>query len=240
MLQNVAAVLVVAALSLAGKAEPPVAPKSVDAQVGGIAEVVVRAADGKKLGYQAGFGPDRALFTEVVSKVPGESKFWLSPKAAGPLVVTWWNVGEDSGSVTVVNGGSDPAPQPPAPQPPAPQPNPNPRPNPKPVGPVKVKAVIVEETADLAAARSRFVGDAKIQERWKANGHPGFTVLDKDTKDGATNATPAAAKPYIDRAKGKGLPQLYLMNAQTGDLLYEGPAFDDPAVFLAVVEKIGG
>ena len=123
---------------------------------------------------------------------------------------------------------------------PRPQPDTKPDPKPAPAAPVKLKAVIVEETADLAAARSRFFGSAAVQARWKEKGHLPFVVVDKDTKDGATNATPPAVAPYIARARGKGLPQLYLVDSATGAVLYEGPAFDDPAAFLAILDKIGG
>lgn len=111
---------------------------------------------------------------------------------------------------------------------------------PQPPKQVKIKAVIVEETAELSAKRSKFFDSQAIKDRWKAKGHLPWTVIDKDTKDPVTKQTPTAVKAYVDRARDKTLPQLYLVDSETGKVLYEGPAYDDEAAFLNILDKIGG
>jgi hypothetical protein len=105
---------------------------------------------------------------------------------------------------------------------------------------VKLKAVVVEETADATAKRAEFFTDKALAERWKAKGHAAPVVVDQNVKDPVTKTTPDKLKPYVDRAKGKTLPQLYLVDLATNAVLYEGPAPATPAELISILDRIGG
>ena len=128
--------------------------------------------------------------------------------------------------------------------PPQPSPGPTPpapAPKPAPLGPgAKLKAVIVEETEVAAVARSTWFESPELASRWKANGWPPAVILDQNVKDPATGLPPASAKAYLARAAGKSLPQLYLVNQSTGDVLYEGPAYQSPAELAKIIDSIMG
>lgn len=119
------------------------------------------------------------------------------------------------------------------PSPPTP-PGPTPRPG------VKLKTVVVYESADASTAGGDYFASKELATRWKERSHLPPTIADKDTKDPETGTTPAKLKPYIDRARGKTLPQLYLVDSTTGDVLYEGPLPNTPAAMLDLLTKIGG
>ena len=126
------------------------------------------------------------------------------------------------------------------PQPPQPGPGPAPQPTPGPVVPVKLKAVAVYESEAASLAAGTFFADKAVRGRWAERGHLPPVLVDKDVRDPETLATPAKLKPFIDRAAKKALPQLYLVNADSGDVLFEGPIPETPAALLALLTKIGG
>lgn len=132
----------------------------------------------------------------------------------------------------------DPIPAP-RPVPVPPKPIPKPIPKPAPVGPVKIKAVVVYESETASTSGAAFFAAPTVVARWKEKGHLPPVVTDKDVKDPATNATPAKLKPYIDRAGGKSLPQLYLVDSVSGAVLYEGPTPETPEALIALLTKIG-
>jgi len=119
------------------------------------------------------------------------------------------------------------------PSPPTP-PGPTPRPG------VKLKTVVVYESADASTAGGDYFASKELAARWKEKSHLPPTLADKDVKDPETGTTPVKLKPYIDRAKGKTLPQLYLVDSTTGDVLYEGPLPTTPAAMIDLLTKIGG
>lgn len=122
------------------------------------------------------------------------------------------------------------------PKPPSPPTPPIPQPR---VG-VKLKAVVVYESSEASTAGGDYFASKELAARWKEKSHLPPTIADKDTKDPETGTTPAKLKPYIDRARGKTLPQLYLVDSTTGDVLYEGPLPNTPAAMLDLLTKIGG
>ena len=127
-----------------------------------------------------------------------------------------------------------------APQPPQPNPGPAPLPTPGPATPVRLKAVAVYESEAASLAAGTFFADKAVRGRWAERGHLPPVLVDKDVRDPETLAAPAKLKPFIDRAANKALPQLYLVNADTGDVLFEGPIPETPAALLALLPKIGG
>jgi hypothetical protein len=120
-------------------------------------------------------------------------------------------------------------------------------PDPKPVDPKPTPAksrrlatVVIEETADASAKRSTFFGSKELADRYRDRKHAAPTVADQNIRDGATNATPESLKPYVERAKVKALPQLYLIDLDTGDVVFEGPVPDGVADFLKLLDRVGG
>lgn len=111
---------------------------------------------------------------------------------------------------------------------------------PKPTGPVKIKAVVVYDPSQASADMDAFFASKDVQERWKAKGHQPPVILASDVIDPTTGKTPEKAAPYIKRAAGKSLPQLYLLNDATGEVLFEGPKPESDKQLLSILDKIGG
>lgn len=126
-----------------------------------------------------------------------------------------------------------------APQPgPNPDPKPDPAPGPTPSNkPVKF-IVVVEETADGAGSRGNFLLSRAVAARFSEKGIR-HRVVDKDGRS-PNGLPPADVKRFIDEAKGKTLPRLYLLD----DAGYEiTPAQDmpnDTNKLLELLKKYGG
>lgn len=122
---------------------------------------------------------------------------------------------------------------------PPPEPIPDPKPDPKPAPYVgKFSMVVIEETEMAANNRGAFFADKELRDylATKLNGKP--RIADKDVVD-STGQPPKDLAPYLNHAKGKGLPQLYLI-APDGAVLYEGNLPKTPAELIALVKKVGG
>lgn len=113
------------------------------------------------------------------------------------------------------------------------------KPEPKPTGPVKIKAVIVYDSTQTSADLDAFFASKEIAERWKAKGHPAPLVFSSDVVDPTTGKTPERAAPYVKRAAGKALPQLYLVDMESGAIYFEGPKPENPAALISILDKIG-
>ena len=136
-------------------------------------------------------------------------------------------------SFTVVVGN------PPQPQPgPNPDPKPDPGPTPTPSNkPVKF-VVVVEETADGAGVRGNFLLSRAVATRFREKGIS-HRVVDKDGRS-PNGLPPADVKRFLDEAKGKTLPRLYLLDEAGYEI---APALDmpsDAAQFLELLKKYGG
>lgn len=94
--------------------------------------------------------------------------------------------------------------------------------------------VIVEETSDAVAGRAALLGDKDLAAFLKAKGLR-WRVVDKDVV-GRDGATPADVKAWVDDAKGKPLPQVYLVG-KDGAKVYGGPC---PKTAAELVKLIGG
>ena len=122
---------------------------------------------------------------------------------------------------------------------PPPEPVPDPKPTPKPdpyTG--KFSMVVIEETNVAANNRGQFFADKELRDylATKLVGKP--RIADKDVVD-ASGQPPKDLAPYLNHAKGKGLPQLYLI-APDGTVLFEGNLPKTPAELIATVKKVGG
>lgn len=124
-----------------------------------------------------------------------------------------------------------PDPKPPEPKPPEP---PAPKPKPDPVsGPLWV--VVVEETSDAATNRGAFFADAGLMAHMKAKGYK-WRVMDKDVKD-KDGRVPKDLGGYLDRAAGKKLP--YLMVVDADALIHrEGPLPATPADLVKLLKEV--
>lgn len=128
--------------------------------------------------------------------------------------------------------GPSPTPDPPAPTPPTP-----PTPPPAPVaGPAKF-VVVIEESATAAATRGELYSDKALIDYYAAQGIKARRV-DKDVVD-AAGKPPADVARFLDDAKGKPLPRVYLVGGD-GKQLYAGNLHDDPADLLKLLQQHAG
>lgn len=174
------------------------------------------------------YDPDPKNFVyRVLSSEPGRYKIgFYSADGGKPSKASY---------CVVVVEGVTPVPPPVPPEPPGPGPVP---PDPKPA-PVIGKGwlICVEETEALAKNRGALFASKPLADYLKAKGWK-FRVADRDVKD-KDGATPKDLKPYIDRAAGKGYPQLYIVN-EAGRVYHEGPLPATAAEILAIAKKAAG
>lgn len=166
---------------------------------------------------------------------PGEYEVFLSAYRNG----TDGSIQVEDTQVTVTIGDPIPPPPPVPPVPPPPVPPVPPVP-PPPVPPAPITrawVVVIEESAEASADRGRWLADKGIRDYLTAKGWK-LRVADKDVKDGSGN-TPKDLQPYISRASGKKLPQIFVVD-QDGKVRHEGDLPTSTADLLAVLKKIGG
>lgn len=100
---------------------------------------------------------------------------------------------------------------------PRPPPTPEPKPKPDPVVVKGLKAyLVVEETDTTWPERGASLVAAK---QWADKNGVGHRWVDQDVKD-ATGQVPSDLKPWLDRAKGRKLPMIYLVG-ENGKILAE-------------------
>ena len=122
------------------------------------------------------------------------------------------------------------------PRPPPPDPIPDPKPTPKPYS-GKFSMVVIEETADAANNRGQFFADRELQDYLAAKLTGKARIADKDAVD-ETGERPKDLVPYLEMAKGKMLPQVFLV-APDGTILMEGDLPKTPKELLATLRKVG-
>lgn len=140
---------------------------------------------------------------------------------------------------TIVVHGARPPPIPPKPEPPKPDPPkpdpPKPDP-PKPPVTTPLWVVVVEETADAASNRGSFFSNEELWALMKAKGHK-WRVFDKDVRDKDGN-TPKDLEEYLNRASGKKLPYLFLVDSSS-TVHREGPLPSTPAGLVQLLKEVG-
>ncbi len=170
------------------------------------------------------FGGDskRAM---VFGSVPGVYRLWaITAKGDLPSPIA---------ECLVTIRGSVP-PVPPVPPGPGPQPDP---PKPDPIVAGKLYVVIIEETRNAVISRGVWFADRGLEAAMKAKGHK-WRVVDKDVTN-AEGQTPADVKRFVDDAKAKTLPMLYLVN-EAGKTVYSGAAPVEVPRLLELLTKFGG
>jgi hypothetical protein len=169
----------------------------------------------------------------------GSSLFFVGPpgsyriKCRAIRVKDGRPIAETARATVVIEAASPPPPPPP----PGPTPPPPPPPPPTPVVVKTLWILVVEETAEASANRGEFFANRELIDRIRAKGHR-YRVADKDVKD-KDGRQPADLAPWLKRAAGKSLPQLFLIS-QDGDILFEGPLPKTPAELVALMVKVGG
>jgi len=182
----------------------------------------------------------RGKFADGAGKVEsrtykGKSVFTVEAVQTGRVEILIVPVGGDAKSVIrrTLDVSSNVGPRPP----PDPTPDPKPTPTPAPYT-GKFSMVVIEETDVAAYNRGQLFADKELRDylATKLVGKP--RIADKDVVD-ASGQPPKDLAPYLNHAKGKGLPQLYLI-APDGTVLYEGNLPKTPAELIATVKKVGG
>lgn len=206
-------------------------PKEVRGRAGAFISVPARTVDSTVSWFSADPGLDvfpstllRDTKTAVViSMRPGKYRLFAVSAKEGipsPFAVC----------VVVVEGDT------PGPTPgPGPQPGPTPDPFVPTTGPLYV--VIIEETGEAAAERGRLFADPTIAARFREKGHR-FRVVDKDVI-GVDGQPPADVRRFLDSARGKKLPQVFLVDKE-GRTVVSGDLPTTPSGLLELIQKAGG
>jgi hypothetical protein len=135
----------------------------------------------------------------------------------------------------VVIGNVPPGPAPVPPVPPGPGPKPDPTPDPIAAG--KLYVVIIEETRNAVITRGVWFADRQLKAAMDSKGHK-WRVVDQNVTN-AEGQTPADVKRFIEDAKTKTLPMLYLVN-ENGKTVFSGAAPVDVSRLLELLTKFGG
>jgi hypothetical protein len=103
-----------------------------------------------------------------------------------------------------------------------------------------LSVTVIEETSHSTQEVAQIRSSSLIRDYANSGGHVVF-FLDKDLKD-KDGKTPETFLPWIELAKGKELPRVYISNRETKKLLLETslPKPRTPAAFIALLEKYGG
>ena len=119
-----------------------------------------------------------------------------------------------------------------------PKPDPKPDPTPEPDNsPAKLFVVVIEETGEAVAGRGAFFTDATLAARFKDKGHR-FRVVDKDVI-GADGKPPADVKRFLDAAKSKPYPSVFLVD-EKGKTRVQTKVPETPADMIELLKKYGG
>lgn len=119
-----------------------------------------------------------------------------------------------------------------------PKPDPDIKPTPDPVPVVgSIWILVIEETSMASDSRGRFFSNAALAARLKAKSHK-YRVVDKDVV-GPDGRPPRDLAPWLEKAKAKTLPALWLINS-AGDVLFEGDMVRTPQDLIKILDKIGG
>ncbi|HOB43671.1 MAG TPA: hypothetical protein PLK04_10225 [Bacillota bacterium] len=124
------------------------------------------------------------------------------------------------------------------PNPPKPEPQPEPKPEPEPEPPVPdvPKTVIwIEESSMRTPSQAAAIIDKQIRQAIEKSGWR-LRIVDQDIVD-ENGKPPAELAPYLDSAKGSGLPRLFIL--ADGKELFAGAAPDDIAGFVSLLRKFG-
>jgi len=98
--------------------------------------------------------------------------------------------------------------------------------------------LVLRETKEITATEAELLTSPRIEDKIERRAHR-WRCCDPDGVD-AKGKVPPGIQPYLDLAKGKPLPMLFLVAADTGDLLYADSLPHDEQTFLDLLNLIGG
>jgi hypothetical protein len=219
------AILLLASLAAVAVAGEVKLPAEVRVKPGRLAQVEAVSTDGKMIRW--------VNVHDGLDVIPSESGKWaiVSAPTAGRFKIAAYSDagGPPSYCIVIVEGDVVPPPVPPPPVPPPPVP-------PKPTD-APAWVVVIEETAEAGKGRRDYWSDPALAAKLKGLGAR-LRLADKDVRD-KDGQPPADLKPYLDRSRGKALPQCYVISA-TGGVLFEGPLPSTAARLSILLDSLGG
>jgi hypothetical protein len=219
-------------------AKPPaLSQDEIDTKAGEWETFTVTFDPKKKLVWDTTYRPQDCQLIRVYNDAAGEASFMIRARKKGTFYTLFRHRGEDKSSLLTTTTESTPPPAPPVPVPPGPTPNP-PTPPPAPVVDAKVWGIVwVEETEEAKTSRGRLVSSPEFFDFFKTSGWK-RKIVDQNVVDEA-GQTPAALKPYIARAKEKGMPWLMVVGEKDGKgvVIAEQRPPDDPKEVVALLKK---
>lgn len=192
---------------------------------GSFAEVRVKnVAAGDMVNFKVRPKPTKQVVTNGVLYFNGLAKSY----EVEATVINWdtrkWQTAD-----AVVTFGQQPQP------PPGPGPGPDPEPTPN--TPTKFKIVIIEETDEAVAGRGAFLASTTLAAYMREKGHS-WRVVDQDVTD-VNGKQPADIAPYMQLAKGKKLPQVFLVD-DAGKLRFQGDCTMKADAMITLLKQWGG
>lgn len=157
---------------------------------------------------------DRTLKLDFRARDPGEYLVKLHLVRAGAQ--------EIAAVVVTVDGKQEPPPNPPVP----------------PVPPGPRHLVVIEETAHRSMAIAEALKSRPLTEYLKANRHTLY-LTDQHGRNEA-GVAPAAYAPYLERAKGKTLPILFIVGGSDAEVLFEAAPPATPDGWIDLLGTLGG
>jgi hypothetical protein len=145
------------------------------------------------------------------------------PTTSVVIVAVEGRVGAPADVAVLTLGSGQPGPVPPDPQPV--------------VTPTKFRVYVIEETSEAAGNRGALFASATLAQHMRDKGHS-WRIVDKDVV-GVDGKPPADLVPYLDRSKGKTLPQVFLVDAD-GKVRFAGDMPTKASDLVELLKKYGG
>jgi hypothetical protein len=224
------AILLLASLAAVAVAGEVKLPAEVRVKPGRLAKIVAECADKAPVRWV-----NVHADLDLIESETGRWAMLSSPRPGLYKVAAYSDMGGPPAYVVVVVEGDvvpPPVPPPPVPPPPVPPPPVPPKPTDAPAW-----VVVIEETAEAGKGRRDYWSDPALAAKLKGLGAR-LRLADKDVRD-KDGQPPADLKPYLDRSRGKALPQCYVISA-TGGVLFEGPLPSTAARLSILLDSLGG
>lgn len=114
----------------------------------------------------------------------------------------------------------------------------SPAPTPVPVGPHQIYMVVVEEASLRTPMVAELRDNEALNQKFRDKQHK-FLIIDQNIV-GTDNRPPPKLVPFLEKAKGKALPYVIMIDAKTGDKLDEGPLPSTAEKIIEWLTRVGG